>query len=381
MTVAERLQAGIFFRSGEKPPPCFRLLLLDIRSGTLPADARLAIARIFGLMDELLAGRAVDLGTALKSSADLFTGVDMLLGVGRRLFDASHHDPPLTEHPRPAYLAYLDQRGDPFPGIPWASSPPQNRGEADIAVQITGPHDAAVNCAMVEIWKRIVDERLPLDPTAFFAGFGRPDGRGWLDFHDGVSNLESSQRRTAIEARGDPDWMAGGTFMAFLRFRIDLRRWRSIPRADQERIVGRDKLTGHPLGADLHDQNAFADPPETTSPELAASHIHRANQSRASPAVASALRMFRQGYDYLESIGRDGPELGLNFVSFQSDLATVQHLLHLPGWLGDVNFGGPAGPGSPSLITLADGGFYAVPPRSEPFPGAALLRPPDERQS
>jgi hypothetical protein len=68
----------------------------------------------------------------------------------------------------------------------------------------------------------------------------------------------------------------------------------------------------------------------------------------------------------------------MNFVSFQSDLQTLQHLMHLPGWLADANFGGPAKPGagdppSPRLIALVAGGLYAVPPRGRPFPGAGLF--------
>ena len=106
------------------------------------------------------------------------------------------------------------------------------------------------------------------------------------------------------------------------------------------------------------------DPPQTGDALLEASHVHRANQNRASPDAPAALRIFRQGYDFLDAIGPDGPELGLNFISFQSDLQTLQHVLHLPGWLADVNFGGPAAPRpgdppSPSLIGLIAGGFYA----------------------
>ena len=50
-------------------------------------------------------------------------------------------------------------------------------------------------------------------------------------------------------------------------------------------------------------------------------------------------------------------------MSFQSSLNTVQHLLHLPGWLGDSNFGGTPGP---SFVTLRAGGLYAVPPQPAP---------------
>ena len=224
-----------------------------------------------------------------------------------------------------------------------------------MALQLTGATAAAVNRAAVEVWKLIEDQALPLAPVASFDGFGRPDGRGWLEFHDGVTNMASSQRIAALAAPADPRWMGGGTYMAFLRLRVDLRVWRALDRGDQELVVGRDKLTGSPLVAVRRDARGRArpvaapplprrptdaqradrlDPPQTGDPLLEASHVHRANQNRASPDAPAALRIFRQGYDFLDAIGPDGPELGLNFVSFQSDLQTLQHVMHLPGWLG-----------------------------------------------
>jgi deferrochelatase/peroxidase EfeB len=272
-------------------------------------------------------------------------------------------------------------------------------GEGDIAVQLTAPRQAAVNCAAVEIWKLVADRGLPLRPRASFDGFGRHDGRGWLEFHDGVSNLEGSQRVAALEAPADPAWMAGGTYMAFLRLRLDLGLWRGLTRAQQEVIVGRDKLSGGGLigvGRDAAGQPSpvpaptpgkaatdreradFIEPPQTADPLLESSHIHRASQNRASPFAPAGMRMFRQGYDFLEDVGPDGPRLGLNFVSFQRDLAIPTHVLHLPGWLGDVNFGGrpAAGPGeppSPTFVCVAAGGLYAVPAAAEPYPGAELF--------
>jgi deferrochelatase/peroxidase EfeB len=337
----------------------------------------------------------------VEASRAAFYELKTLIGYGRSLFDTARHNPPLTESPRPEFLAYLRADGDPFPAIPWADRE-LGRAEADLALQITGTSTAAVNRAAVEVWKLIEDERLPLVVAATFDGFGRPDGRGWLEFHDGVANMDSSQRIRALAAPADPAWMDGGTYMAFLRLRVELAVWRALDRNDQELVVGRDKLSGSPLVAvrrgsggrprpvaappprrrPTDEQLAdHADPPQATDPLLESSHIHRANQNRGSPEAPAALRIFRQGYDFLDSLGVEGPELGLNFVSFQSDLSTLQHVLHLPGWLGDVNFGGPSAPeaGDPSpprLISLLAGGFYAVPPRGRPFPGARLFNAP-----
>ena len=343
------------------------------------------------MLDALRAGEVRELrgqpAAGVKDTAQLFDGFAALVGYGRSLFDPARHDPPLTTRTRPEFLSYLPARGDAFPAIPWVGGE-RPAGEADVALQLTGATAAAVNRAAVEVWKLIEDRALPLAPVASFDGFGRPDGRGWLEFHDGVTNMASSQRLGALAARADPRWMGGGTYMAFLRLRVDLRAWRALDRGDQELVVGRDKLTGRlvggaarrpgPAGA-LARSRAPAragdfDPPQTGDPLLEASHVHRANQNRASPDARAALRIFRQGYDFLDAIGPDGPELGLNFVSFQSDLQTLAHVMHLPGWLADVNFGGSAGDASNlTLLSVAAGGLYAVPAAAEPYPGAELF--------
>jgi hypothetical protein len=80
--------------------------------------------------------------------------------------------------------------------------------------------------------------------------------------------------------------------------------------------------------------------------------------------------MFRQGYEFLQEIDGEGPRLGLNFVSFQRDLRVFQHVMNLPGWLGDSTFGGDA----PGFLTLEAAGYYAVPPVASPFPGATLFK-------
>lgn len=331
-------------------------------------------------------------------TAEQFAGLQHLFAFGRRLFDEDCHSPALVQVQRPDMVVYLPSEG-PFPALRWADGAEHNHGEADIAVQLTADREAGVACAAVEIWKLLQDLNSPLHIAGSYGGFGRPDGRGWLEFHDGVSNIEASHRPQALVASADPAWMAGGTYLAFLRLSIDLAAWRSLTRVEQQLIVGRDKLTGgavlateedafarvcpipaSPPGEGASDREIaeYIDPPQTTDPLIEASHVHRANQNRASPTAPGAFRIYRQGYEFLDYIGPDGPRLGLNFVSFQRDLMAVQHLLHLPGWLGDVNFGGPVDPEGDEprqvpFIEVFAGGFYAVPPIGAQFPGADCL--------
>jgi deferrochelatase/peroxidase EfeB len=397
--VADRLQQGIYYRQGETPPAGFRLLLLNAASGADSAQVARALSALTAVIEELRRGQIRELKgqdpAQLEANVAQFRDLTVLIGFGRRLFDDERHDPPIVGLKRPEFLSYLPDDPEPLPKIAWHEAR-ANRGQTDFLLQLTADQEAAVNRAAVEIWKRILDDELPLEIQALFAGFGRPDGRGWLEFHDGVSNMAAAQRLVALEARGEPEWMEGGTYLAFFRFAVDLAAWRSLDRPQQELLIGRDKLTGAPLtgvereGGELtpvvgrgeseeEREVVFRDPPQTTDPLLEASHIHRANQNRASPTAPAGLRIFRQGYDFLEGLGPNGPSLGLNFISFQANLETIQHLLHLPGWLGDVNFGGPTKSGQPGeppaldLISLVAGGYYAVPPREEPFPGAGLF--------
>jgi deferrochelatase/peroxidase EfeB len=395
-----QLQPGIYFEPGAIPHPSFRLLLLNAVAGAEPEEIGTALERILAMLADLGLGRIRELNGQpaheLDKGAAQFRGLDALIGYGRRFFNGSEHQPALTTAKRPDFLAYLPAE-QPFPAIRWVED--RRSAEADFALQLTGLNEASTSCAAVEVWRLIQEERLPLTVAESFAGHGRTDGRGWLGFHDGVSNLAADQRLEALVADADPAWMRGGTYMAYLRLSVHLSAWTSLTRAQQELIIGRDKLTGAalvgvkrtdtgivPIAGPAPGPHAapgelanWRDPPQTTDPLLEASHIARANQSRASATAPGALRIYRQGYDFLESLSADGPQLGLNFVSFQRDLRVLQHLLHLPGWLGDANFGGTSEGNSLQLLSLRAGGFYAIPPRACPFAGADLFRPVSTR--
>jgi deferrochelatase/peroxidase EfeB len=396
------LQEGIFLAPSSPPPPAWRLVFLDVAAGTTPTGAREALGCVVGMLTALQRGELRDLRATRPDEASGSVPADSfqaLLGFGASLFDAARHDPPLTSAQRPAHLVALRRSGRAFPSLPWKACDCHG-GEADVALQLTGSSEHSVDRAAVEVAKLIADQGLPLTLAGSYDGFQRDDGRSWIGFHDGVSNIEPSQRAAAVVSEGDPVWNRGGTYLAYLRIEIALEPWRALGREAQEAIVGRDKLSGSPLvavdttGGKLRPrtleacpmsdsgewwrQDAFFNPPESADPLVEASHVHRVNQNRGAGSTSAGHRIFRQGYEYLEALGPDGPRLGLNFVSFQSELEHVQQVLGLQGWLGDVNFGGPTFPRAgdpkpPDLMSLRAGGFYAVPPRERPFAGASLF--------
>jgi Dyp-type peroxidase family len=403
-----RLQDGIYFRKYQRPSPYYRLLLLNVKAGATSGQARAAIAAVWEMVQGLRRGVVQELRpTRDADPAILVPAGDLtcLLGFGVRLFD---HDPTLTPHGvRPAELIHLGYNGDqPFPSLLWVEEAERRSGEADLALQFIAETELAVNRAVVEVCMLINDKDnpLPLDIVTFYNGFNRDDRRSWIGFQDGISNIEPSQRRTAIEvALNNPVWMAGGTYMAFLRLAIDLAKWRGLSREHQEILVGRDKLTGYPLekvtrlgqapvpvpvaGCPMFSnpppQYINPPPPPVTESLLRTSHIHRANPNRNIADSDEDNRIFRQGYEFLESVTDGGLRVGLNFVSYQRSLNRLTNILNIPGWLGNVNFGGPVSPqlGEPrpiSFLSIIAGGFYAVPPKADPtqgeeFPGAGIF--------
>lgn len=393
------LQNGIYLSPATRPPSAFLLLTLDFAAGVRADEARAALERAWAVLTELRAGVVRDLKATREgeTSQSIDVGTfDVLLGYGASFFDPSKS---LTAAPRPARLTRLSPNHEPFANLPWAGDASRG-GQADLCLQLTGRCQQATSRAAVELWKAVGDERLPLSFVASFDGFARDDGRSWIGFHDGVSNIRPSQRLAAVECQGEPEWNRGGTYLVFLRCAIDLARWRTLPRSAQELLVGRDKLTGCALeraiehdgqlspqpypgcpaavDAPVADRDKFRDPPESGDAVIEASHIHRANQNRTEPTTHAGHRIFRQGYEYLVGMRPEGPDLGLNFVSFQRDLEHVWQVLGLPSWLGGVNFGGrpertTLEPEPLELLSLAAAGLYAVPPLRQPFPGADLF--------
>jgi deferrochelatase/peroxidase EfeB len=383
-----RLQEGIYFQKQPRIGPCYRLALMDVKDGASWSEARTALEEVWRTLravgPHLVAG-----GGGALSDPEL----TCLLGFGARLFKRY---PELGEPP----LALKELAKQPFPSLDRVAGPDQREGETQLAIQLIAKTELAVNQAVAELW--MLTRSQPLELVTVHEGFKRGDGRSWIGFHDGISNIERGRRRQAIEVvQDDPVWMKGGTYMAFLRVELDLGAWRGLRLEHQESLVGRKRDTGCPLARIDPPMSPVAldvapDAPEYINPPpvlgagpekdlLRASHIYRANPNRFHPHHAPLAseddRIFRQGFDFAEPLPGKRFRVGLNFVSFQRDLALLTNIFLKSGWLRDVNFGGDpdAAAGQPrpiTLIKLIAGGLYAVPPKDEPFPGARLFKAP-----
>ena len=294
----------------------------------------------------------------------------------------------------------------------------------DIMIQFIGDTQLAVNRAIVETWKHINNKQLKnvLIFSKFYTGFQRDDGRSWLGFYDGVSNLRpGNERKNVISITRDNNellskdfWTEYGTYLAFMRFEVNLEIWDSLNRIKQELIIGRDKLYGRPIiGIDkdgnsltfkktpsakkiikynkkYHDHpNYFKDPQVSMSIKskidfnksfniLNQSHIGR---TRHFDGITSKLvpsrRIYRQGFEFIREYNNNSPKpirVGLNFLSFQNDPARLLFILTDPNWMGNSSFGGDSQFNSKRLLSVHACGIFFVPPIENPFPGSSIFK-------
>jgi len=397
-------------------------------------------ARYRGLKD----GRVSDLERLVKDDSDLAAGnganldfarvppgrLHVLMGIGAPLFTLAGRGAGAAATPK-ALTDYTF--GQAAPGLPITGASAityedasTNLGEAVVAFQFTAISLLPVERAVVETWKYLWDHHpAPLEVQAMYTGAARNDGRSWIDFHDGASNLSPKERMNVIvipepeseDAKALPpdalrflpssydEWTSGGTYLAFMRLYIDMEAWRRLDYRQQEALVGRRKLTGFPLltksesfpgvKPESYRRSRYGRPPHeadwkelnvavSLDPEIELSHVQRANHHN--PREGGSMnplnhRVFRQGYSFLEpqevASGEAKPPFraGLNFVSFQWTPVSLMPLLSEPLWLGGANFGGADG--SPSVLTARAAGLFLVPPwakdRKEPFPGRDAL--------
>jgi deferrochelatase/peroxidase EfeB len=141
------------------------------------------------------------------------------------------------------------------------------------------------------------------------AGFIRP-GRGTrrnlLGFKDGSMNPRRpwDLDRHVWVTTGERTWMVGGTYLVYRRIRFELAGWNALAVEEQERIVGRHKISGAPLGhAHEFDPRVLEELPED-------SHI-RVSAAKSNNWAA----MLRRGYSYADS----DDDVGLVFLAFQKD--------------------------------------------------------------
>ncbi|MGZ4392019.1 MAG: Dyp-type peroxidase [Gaiellaceae bacterium] len=160
--------------------------------------------------------------------------------------------------------------------------------------------------------------RVRWNQTGFLPAAGEPAGtpRNLLGFKDGTNNIRADDatalnRFVWVQPPDGPAWMEGGSYLVARRIRIWFDTWDATSLEEQERVIGRHKLSDAPL-----------------APIPAAAHIRLASAS-----ANRGARILRRGYSFADPVDPTDGQLdaGLFFVSFQRSVhgkfVPIQHRL------------------------------------------------------
>ena len=143
-----------------------------------------------------------------------------------------------------------------------------------------------------------------------------------MGFKDGTNNIKAEDTdllrdQVWVQAGDGADWMTGGSYLVTRRIRMNVETWDRTALVEQEKIFGRDKGEGAPLGRkkefDEIDFKAMGTDGKPVVPEVA--HVRLAHHD-----FNNGARLLRRGYNFVD--GTDGLgrlDAGLFFIAYQRD--------------------------------------------------------------
>jgi deferrochelatase/peroxidase EfeB len=159
--------------------------------------------------------------------------------------------------------------------------------------------------------------------------------RNLFAFRDGTGNPDvgdDALMNQLVWVGGEsaaPAWTAGGTYAVVRTIRMHVEFWDRVGMLEQERMIGRERVSGAPLGGTSEFENPdYPSDPHGRRIPLDA-HIRLANP-RTTPTADQ--RILRRGYSYNRGVDSAGDlDQGLLFVAFNRDparqYATIQRRL------------------------------------------------------
>nr|WP_317452542.1 iron uptake transporter deferrochelatase/peroxidase subunit [Streptomyces sp. CBMA29] len=161
-------------------------------------------------------------------------------------------------------------------------------------------------------------------------GFGRTSStstgqatpRNLMGFKDGTANVKAEDTaamdRHVWAGDGDgPAWMTGGSYLVSRRIRMLIEPWDSTPLTEQERVIGRVKGSGAPLGGhrEFEALDLRAEDPSGRPLTDDKAHVRLAHSSHNGGAV-----LLRRGYSFVDGTDELGRlDAGLFFLAYQRD--------------------------------------------------------------
>jgi deferrochelatase/peroxidase EfeB len=420
----------------ESPPSHLMLAAITFAGDRSPAASWSALDDLRAAVQRELDGDLADMASAPKEqpppeSGELgFTdkyprrGLTITLGVSNLGFDAlgvpaenRPHDLPAS--PVTMWDLIASDQGDPQP---------EDKQPGDLLLQIRS-EDPYLNEHVVRSIEREVDGRLAVAWTqtgesrytvheASAQRCRRLEARALIGFLDGTSNLHPQKNpddRALVFVDPDkvpeypplpaptptsyggptfpppglrdrpgsePPWTREGTYMVVRASLNDIRDWDRSTYDEQEKTVGRFKVSGASLDladdpARVDDAPAFAaDQSNLTVPLF--SHVRKVNPRRPEDAPR---RIFRRGYPLIERAAGT-VQRGLVFICFARTISTQFEFI-FRAWMDNPDFSpvpNQPAPGKDRLLERYDqqvvvGGYYFVPPLEHAHKATSWLLP------
>jgi deferrochelatase/peroxidase EfeB len=271
------------------------------------AAAQLTSGQPIGPVETAPQAPPIDTGEALGLDPAQLT---VTVGFGPSLFDDRFG----LARRRPAALADLPA----FPN----DVLDKNRSGGDIGVQACS-NDPQVAFHAVRNFARLARGTAVLRWSQL--GFGRTSTtstaqatpRNLMGFKDGTNNIKAEdhgdlKRFVWVGDDTDQPWMRGGSYLVTRRIRMLIESWDADYLADQEKVFGRSKETGAPLGG--KDEFDRVDLASKAIP--ADAHIRL-----AAPTNNGGQKILRRGYSFTDGIDPVTGQLdaGLFFIAYQRD--------------------------------------------------------------
>ena len=147
-----------------------------------------------------------------------------------------------------------------------------------------------------------------VQPVDEVHGFRYWDERDLLGFVDGTESPRLDRDASAVALVGEEDpAYAGGSYVIVQKYLHDLGAWETLPVAEQERIIGREKLSNIELPDSVKPVNSHVAATTLTDPDGTEREIVRDNMPFGNAAAG---------------------EFGTYFIGYASDPGVIERMLH-----------------------------------------------------
>nr|WP_244882438.1 iron uptake transporter deferrochelatase/peroxidase subunit [Gordonia desulfuricans] len=261
-----------------------------------------------------------DTGEALGLAASSLT---LTIGFGPGLFGPDAENP--TRPDRFGIAAHRPAALAPLPVFPLDELEPARSG-GDICIQACADDPQVAVHAIRNLARMgfgVVSVRWSQ------LGFGRTSStsvdqqtpRNMFGFKDGTANLKAEEPEQLdtwvwVQPADNPaaaQWMTGGSYLVARRIRMHIERWDRASLFEQERVIGRSKGEGAPLGQSGEFDAPNFDLTNGRSPVIARdAHVRLAHADNL-----DGVQILRRGYNFTD--GSDGfghLDAGLFFIAF-----------------------------------------------------------------